>query len=90
MATQTNPARMLPAQLQSHVKVTHDMDVDVRYLRQGDGKLSPDALYLVSEARKLRANAGGLTLLAAVRRVWGECVGCPLTARTEAMRYMGA
>ena len=90
MAAKIDPARMLPAQLQAHVKAAHDMDVDVRYLRQGDGKLSPDALYLVTEARKLRATAGGLTLLAAVRRVWGECVGCPLTARTEAMRYMGA
>jgi hypothetical protein len=89
MTVKTDPARMLPAQLQVHVKAAHDMDVDVRYLRQGDGKLSPDALYLVSEARKLRATTSGLTLLAAVRRVWGECVGCPLTARTEAMRYMG-
>lgn len=79
---------MTTQQLAAQIKTRFDMDVDVRYLCVHDAKLSPDALYLVTESRKIRERER-CTMVGAVHRVFGETLGTPWEYLHEAVRHMG-
>jgi hypothetical protein len=86
MATPPSDVQGLAAQILREF----DMTVDVRYLRMHDAKLSPDALYLVTESRKLREiKRRCYTLTGAVRQVYSETVGCPHEHLKAALAHMG-
>lgn len=79
---------MTTKELADKIKAEHGLTFDVRYLRPCDDGLSPDALYLVTESRKLH-NDGGYTMTGAVRRVYAQTLGCPVEYLHEALRHMG-